>query len=200
MRSHLTGSAFSLSRRQWISTTAVAAGAAVATSLAANRVLASALEQQPAASEPSCGGVSHDAEAIHQQVLMPMSAAKIYDVLTIAELFQKMSLFSTDVPAALLNAHPAQLSNEPGSAFNLFGGIIEGRHIELVPAKRVVQAWRVSEWDPGLYSIARFELEQHDASTKIIFDHTGFPKGAGDHLASGWRTHYWEGLMKLLSK
>jgi activator of HSP90 ATPase len=200
MRSHLTGSAFSLSRRQWISTTAVAAGAAVATSLAANRVLASALEQQPAASEPSCGGVSHDAEAIHQQVLMPMSAAKIYDVLTIAELFQKMSLFSTDVPAAMLTAHPAQLSSEPGSAFSLFGGIIEGRQIELVPAKRVVQAWRVNSWDAGVYSIARFELNPHDATTMIVFDHTGFPKGMADHLARGWKEHYWDGLAKLLLK
>ena len=98
-----------------------------------------------------------------------------------------------------MNAHPAQLSAEPGSAFSLFGGVIEGRQVELVPAKRVVQAWRVSNWDRGVYSIVRFELVGADGGTKIVFDHVGFPAGAGDHLAAGWKSHYWDGLAKLLA-
>jgi activator of HSP90 ATPase len=154
--------------------------------------------QQASRPEPPGAGVSHDAEAIHQQILLPVSADKIYAVLTTADQFQKLSLLCTDVPAAMLTAHPAVLSNELGSPFSIFGGIIEGRQVELVPAKRVVQAWRVNDWDAGVYSIARFELEGNGSSTKIIFDHTGFPKGMGDHLASGWVSHYWQGLMKLL--
>jgi activator of HSP90 ATPase len=120
-------------------------------------------------------------------------------VLTNASQFQKLQLLSPDVPAAALNAHPAQLSAEPGSAFSLFGGIIVGRQVELLPAKRVVQAWRVENWNPGMYSIARFELSDADGGTKIIFDHTGFPAGAGDHLAAGWKSHYWDGLTKLFA-
>jgi activator of HSP90 ATPase len=179
---------------------AAAGGIAVASSIVATPAAWPQALQKPAANDPPGGGVSRDAEAIHQQVVMAVSADRIYDVLTNAELFQKMSLFSTDVPAAMLTAHPAQLSAEPGSTFSLFGGIIEGRQIELVPAKRVVQAWRVNNWDAGVYSVARFELDQHDATTAIVFDHTGFPKGMGDHLARGWREHYWDGLAKLLLK
>lgn len=183
-----------VSRRRWLAHSLAAAGG-----IAIANPSAIALTQQSAPSEPSSGGVSHDADAIHQQVVMPVSADAIYNVLTNADQFQKLSLLCTDVPAAVLTAHPAQLSNEPGSAFSIFGGIIEGRQIELVPAKRVVQAWRVTNWDPGVYSIARFELQAHDNSTTIIFDHTGFPKGAAEHLASGWRTHYWAGLMRLFT-
>jgi hypothetical protein len=34
-------------------------------------------------------------------------------------------------------------------AFNTFGGLIEGRNVELIPNRRIVQAWRPAHWDPG---------------------------------------------------
>ena len=49
-----------------------------------------------------------------------------------------------------------------------------------------------------LYSIARFKLKEQGAKTTILFDHTGFPKGLGEHLASGWHQNYWEPLRKYL--
>ena len=45
-----------------------------------------------------------------------------------------------------------------GSWFSLIGDRLEGRQIELVRAERVVQAWRMAEWQPGVYSIVRFTL------------------------------------------
>jgi len=82
--------------------------------------------------------------------------------------------------------------------FILFGGHIIGRQIELVPNERIVQAWRVVDWEPGVYSIAKFELREQGSGTKIVLDHMGFPKGLGEHLAAGWRSHYWEPLEKFL--
>ena len=94
---------------------------------------------------------------------------------------------------------PTEISSEVGGAFVLFGGYITGRHIELVPGERIVQAWRTGGWDPGVYSIANFELVEQGSATKIVFDHTGFPKGAAEVLASGWNQHYWEPLVKFLA-
>jgi hypothetical protein len=34
-----------------------------------------------------------------------------------------------------------------------------------------------------VYSMAKFELTEQGSGTKIIFDHTGFPKGLPEH----WR-------------
>jgi len=98
-----------------------------------------------------------------------------------------------------LEKAPIQISREAGGTFILFGGIIVGRHIELVPDPRIVQAWRVAYWDPGVYSIAKFELAEQGAGTKIIFDHTGFPQGQAEHLVAGWKAHYWEPLEKFLA-
>jgi activator of HSP90 ATPase len=68
-----------------------------------------------------------------------------------------------------------------------------------MPHERIVQAWRTGGWAPGVYSIAEFELLEQGSGTKIVFDHTGFPKGEAEVLASGWKAHYWEPLKKLLA-
>jgi len=68
-----------------------------------------------------------------------------------------------------------------------------------VPSQRIVQAWRETSWKPGVYSIVKFELAEQGSGTRLIFDHTGFPSGAGDHLAAGWKSHYWDPLEALLS-
>jgi activator of HSP90 ATPase len=129
-------------------------------------------------------GISHTAGAIHQEVIIKASRKRVYEVLTDTEQFRKLS-----------GGMDTKISRDPGGAFSLFGGVITGRHIELVPAERVVQAWR-SEWAPGDYSIARFVLKEQGLDTKIVFDHTGFPQGAAEHLATGWKEHYWDGLAR----
>lgn len=129
-------------------------------------------------------GISRTAEAIHQEVVIKANRKRVYEVLTDTEQFRKLS-----------GGMNTQISREPGGAFSLFGGVITGRQIELVPGERIVQAWR-SEWAPGDYSIARFVLLDQGSDTKIVFDHTGFPQGAAEHLATGWKEHYWDGLAR----
>jgi activator of HSP90 ATPase len=198
--SHFPGPEIRVSRRRWLMQSGAAVGGvAFASAIGATPVWAARTQEQQMQNVGAVSGVSHDAEAIHQEVVIKAPAARIYEVLTSATQFQKLQFLSPDVPAAALNAHPAQLSSEPGTAFSLFGGVILGLQVELVPAKRVVQAWRVENWNAGVYSIARFELTGADGGTKIIFDHTGFPAGTGDHLAAGWKSHYWDGLTKLFA-
>ena len=98
-----------------------------------------------------------------------------------------------------MKAAPAEISRDVGGAFTCFGGHIVGRHVELVPNERIVQAWRVVTWDPGVYSIAKFELKEQGSKTRLMFDHTGFPHGKAEHLADGWKQNYWEPLRKYLA-
>jgi activator of HSP90 ATPase len=139
------------------------------------------------ASAPDALGISHTAEAIHQEVFIKANRKRVYEVLTDTEQFRKLS-----------GGMDTKISREPGGAFSLFGGVITGRQIELVPGERIVQAWR-SEWAPGDYSIARFVLKDQGSDTKIVFDHTGFPQGAAEHLATGWKEHYWDGLAQFFA-
>jgi len=142
--------------------------------------------------------ISHSAEAIHQVAVFKASRKRVYEALIDAKQFDKVIQLSGVMQSMHLGDKPAEISREVGGAFALFGAYITGRHVELVPNERIVQAWRAGGWPPGVYSIAKFELVEQDTGSKIVFDHTGFPKGDAEALASGWKAHYWEPLQKFL--
>jgi uncharacterized protein YndB with AHSA1/START domain len=144
-------------------------------------------------------GISHTADSIHQEPVFSASPKRVYEALTDARQFTRVIQLSGALQAMHLPNKPAEISRHLGGAFALYGGYITGRHIELVPNVRIVQAWRAGEWPPGVYSIVKFELVEQGSGSKIIFDHTGFPKGAAEGLASGWKAHYWEPLAKVLA-
>lgn len=142
--------------------------------------------------ESEGNGLSHSAEAIHQEVLIKASRGRIYRALTDAKQFGEVTELS-------YHAASTEISAEVGGAFSLFGGLITGRHIEMLPGERLVQAWREKPWEPGVYSIVTFQLKDAGSGTKVVFDHRGFPQGKGEHLATGWNSHYWEPLQKYLA-
>ena len=135
--------------------------------------------------------ISRNSEAIHQEVEFKAPPDRIYKALTDSAQFSKITEFS-------MAGETAHISGQAGGAFSLFAGHITGRHIELVPNRRVVQAWRDDGWAPGVYSISRFELHASASGTRLVFDHTGFPQGSAAHLAIGWKSHYWEPMAKYL--
>lgn len=152
-----------------------------------------------AESAQTASEVAHDAESIHQEIIFPATAQRVYTALTEARQFHQVVLLSDDGKAMAATV-PTVISGEAGGTFALFGDHIQGRHLEMVPGKLLVQAWRAANWKAGVYSMARFELDQQGQQTKLVFDHTGFPQGQGQHLAAGWHEHYWEPLRKYLAQ
>ena len=143
--------------------------------------------------------ISHTAETIHHETVFKASRKRVYEALTDAKQFEKVVQLSAAMKSGMApGAKPAEISREAGGAFALFGGYVTGRQIELVPNERIVQAWRAGSWDPGSYSIAKFELVEQGSETKLVFDHAGFPKGQAERLAEGWKGNYWEPLGKFL--
>ncbi|MGG1676102.1 SRPBCC family protein [Neobacillus sp. NRS-1170] len=124
---------------------------------------------------------------IHQEVEFNASPERIYEILTDSKQFSEVT-----------GGAPTDINAEDGGTFSCFGGMILGRNIELVPGVRVVQAWRVKNWPEGLYSIAKFELQELGSKTKLVFDHVGFPEAEGEHLAAGWGANYWSPIEKYL--
>ena len=83
-------------------------------------------------------------------------------------------------------------------AFTLFGGRATGRTVELLPNQRIVQAWRVEAWPPGVYSLVRFELTANRPGTRIVLDHTGFPSEDRETLNGNWPRMYLHPLRRYL--
>lgn len=127
-------------------------------------------------------------DSIHQEVVINASADRIYDALTSEQHF-----------SGFTGGAPSEIDATAGGAFTCFGGMITGRNIELVPGRRVVQAWRVKNWPEGAYSIVRFELEATGTSTQLVFDQSGHPALAKEELEGGWHKMYWDPLRTYLA-
>jgi activator of HSP90 ATPase len=127
---------------------------------------------------------AEEATTIHEVVELHASPHRVYEALLDSKQFVAFS------------SVPGEIHREPGGMFSLFGGQITGRNVELIPDKRIVQAWRAASWPEGVYSIARFELEAQGSGTRMVFDHIGFPAGLKEHLAEGWQGHYFGPMKK----
>ena len=150
-------------------------------------------------SSATADGLSHTSEAIRQEVTLDASPQRVYQALTSTKDFDSITRLSDG--AALLDAagaKPTAISTEVGGSFTLFGGYITGRHLEMLPSERLVQAWRAGSWKTGGFSIAAFYLTAEAGKPKLTFEHRGFPDGNGVSLAHGWHSHYWAPLAKFL--
>jgi activator of HSP90 ATPase len=150
-------------------------------------------------SSAAADGLSHTSEAIRQEVVFEAGPQRVYQALTAAKDFDMITRLSDG--AALLaaaGAKPTAIGTEVGGPFTLFGGYVTGRHLEMLPNERLVQAWRAGSWKPGEFSVAAFYLAAEGGKTRLKFEHRGFPNGEGASLAKGWRVHYWEPLAKFL--
>jgi activator of HSP90 ATPase len=168
-------------RRRMILSAAIACG-----SLAAGSELWGESQQQAMQEKPSTTA-SQTRTSLHQEADFKASAQRIYEIFLDSKQF------------AACTGLPAEIDPKAGGAFSMFGGLIVGRNVELVSNQRIVQAWRPTHWDPGVYSIVRFELKPHEPETTVVLDHTGFLEGEYDRLYSGWQSHYWEPLKKYLA-
>lgn len=144
--------------------------------------------------------ISHACEAIHQEIVFKAGRERVYQALTSAEQFDKVTRLSAAMASAMVpRGTPTEISRDVGGTFSIFGGYISGRQVELLPNDRIVQVWRTATWKPGEYSVVNFEFTDHGSGTKLIFDHKAFPDGEAEHLAKGWHSNYWEPLAKYLA-
>jgi len=95
----------------------------------------------------------------------------------------------------------AKISRRVGGAFSCYGGYIKGINLDLVRAKRIVQAWRSRDWPLGTFSIVTFALSRRaTGGTVLSFTHLGVPASDFRAKDSGWRSHYWKPLKAYLEK
>ncbi|MEM7446247.1 MAG: SRPBCC domain-containing protein [Pseudomonadota bacterium] len=125
--------------------------------------------------------------AIHQEVVFEASPAKVYE-----------ALMNADQHAAFTKGK-AEISRDVGGEFTCHDGQIVGRNIELVPNERIVQAWRVANWEAGVYSVVRFELMPEGDKTRLILDHAGVDDDKSEMVAAGWKVRYWEPMQSFLA-
>jgi uncharacterized protein YndB with AHSA1/START domain len=132
------------------------------------------------------------ATSIHEETVIAAPPGQVFELLTTGSLFGSAT------------GQPAEITDREGDPFSLFGGRVEGRQVELVPGRRVVQAWRFgtahpSAWEPGVYSTVRFTLEPAGEGTRLVIDHAGIPPEWVEHISTGYPNFYQEPIAKFFA-
>lgn len=98
---------------------------------------------------------------------------------------------SSELHAAMTGGD-AQIDARPGGQFEAWDGYIAGTTLELEPGRRIVQAWRTTEFaDDDPDSRIDVLLEPVDGGTLITLRHADIPDGQSGY-EQGWRDNYFE--------
>merc|ERR1711879_380770 len=62
-----------------------------------------------------------------------------------------------------------------GGAFELLGGNITGKYVEVTPFTKIVQEWRLKSWPSGITSTVTITIKQSKEDTRLFIKQTGVP-------------------------
>jgi len=84
----------------------------------------------------------------------------------------------------------AEVSGSIGAEFEAWDGYIQGKNLELVPAQRIVQAWRTTEFEESDEdSLLEITLALVDEGTLLTIHHSNLPDH-GMQYQQGWIDAY----------
>lgn len=117
---------------------------------------------------------------IFKTVVLPASAAELYDM-----------YMDPEVHGAFTGA-PAKISDQPGSPFEAFGGLLKGATLQVVRPRLIVQSWRsvnFADDDKDSTLIISFTEEEEDAG-RIDLVHLDVPESDFQGVSGGWESRY----------
>ena len=88
----------------------------------------------------------------------------------------------------LWSGYPAKMSTIPGSEFSLWEGDIEGKNLEFIQDRKVVQQWYFGDQPEA--SIVTISIFPDKSNSSVTIEHTNIPDEEFDNIAEGWREYY----------
>jgi activator of HSP90 ATPase len=92
-----------------------------------------------------------------------------------------------------ITGSPARVDGTVDGDFTAWDGYIQGMFLELEKNKKIVQAWRTSEFPSEAEdSIVEILLEESHGKTKLTLKHSNIPEGQVDDYKTGWEDFYFK--------
>jgi uncharacterized protein YndB with AHSA1/START domain len=128
-------------------------------------------------------------KTIKQRVKFKADPATIYDLLADSR------------KHSALTGRAASISSKIGGTFSLGESEVTGINVDLVPARRIVQAWRHQRFPEGVFSMAAVTLTPTpDGGTELVLTHRGVPKDLIPETEQAWRDQYWSRIKAHLDR
>jgi activator of HSP90 ATPase len=92
-------------------------------------------------------------------------------------------------------------SGRVGGTFTAWDGYISGVNRELSPGKKIVQAWRTTEWPKGAAdSQVELTFKAVKGGTQVRLVHENVPAEQAAAYRQGWIDYYWTPLKTYFSR
>ena len=124
-------------------------------------------------------------KTIKQRVKFKADPATVYDLLADSR------------KHSAVTGRRAVISTKIGGMFSISENDVEsdvtGINVDLVPGRRIVQAWRHRRFPEGIFSMAAVTLKPTpDGGTELVLVHRGVPKDLIPETEQAWRDQYWQ--------
>jgi len=128
-------------------------------------------------------------KTIKQRVKFKADPATVYDLLADSR------------KHSAVTGKQAVISRKVGGTFSIDGSDVTGINVDLVPGRRIVQAWRHRRFPEGVFSMAAFTLKPTpDGGTELVLTHRGVPKELIPETEQAWRDQYWSRIKAYLDR
>lgn len=107
--------------------------------------------------------------------IIPATPEEIYKALT------------TEITIRLWTGDSVEIDPQEGGEFSLWDGSINGRFIELVPDKKIIQEWYFGDEEQSIVTI---KLHEHKKGTSFEVNHINIPDEAYEEIVEGWDNEY----------
>jgi len=132
------------------------------------------------------GGVKIEVDELKLEETMKCTGQELFNALTQRDMIQVFTGSS-----AKMEAEAAA-----GGSFELLGGGISGKYIEVVPFTKIVQEWRLKSWPAGHMSNVEILIKQTKDDTKITITQKGVPVKEVESTKHGWHRYYLEAMKR----
>lgn len=100
-----------------------------------------------------------------------------------------------------LTGRQSTISSKIGGAFSIGESDVTGINVDLVPGRRIVQAWRNRRFPEGIFSMAAVTLTPTaDGGTELVLVHRGVPKELIPETEQAWRDQVWSRIKAYLER
>jgi uncharacterized protein YndB with AHSA1/START domain len=128
-------------------------------------------------------------KTIKQRVKFNAPTATVYDLLVDSK------------KHSAVTGRKATISRKIGGTFSVSEDDVSGINVDLVPGRRIVQAWRHRRFPEGIFSMVAVTLTPTtDGGTELVLTHRGVPKELIPEIELAWREQYWSRIKAYLAQ
>jgi activator of HSP90 ATPase len=118
-------------------------------------------------------------QSLRMSIVLPAPPARLYD-----------AWLSSKEHSAFTGAK-AKVAAKVGGKHSAWDGYISGKTLELVPKRRIVQAWRTTDFsEESPDSRLEITFAPTPKGTRLTLKHTAIPKGQVSAYRQGWKDYY----------